>query len=505
MAHNQGAKMKESCFCGAAFAKVESLRQHAMDKGHRFKCSCGSLFKSVERVQQHQGGKKHTLPTYQVEHPSFADEFTEVPDASTRQACRLCNRLFNTNALQVHVNDKHETRPTCGQAYTASDQLVGHQKAAGHCYCAEHGLAFSNSAALREHKRAEPHVTGFECLICTRGFTTQQGLDDHLQDKTHPEVNTAEYSAAAEATRTAADEANLYCEECERSFIHLTAYRQHKNSVKHKPLSDLQCPLSEGCGKTFTSPSALVLHLESGGCASGMNRLKLNAVVHQHDTARHITYAENAPAAISAAASVAGLTSKISRTSLTSSVGSGVLIETPDESDAASVTSEGSGVLLAPSVTTGRSRASSVGGVVLTPSSTSQALCEWSYITNGNGMTPANTSVASSIADTITHNNPDGTWPCTICGKSFKKKGHLLDHLNSVAHAPKMFHCPTALVGLHGGKGSKAFKTLSGMAQHIEVGACAGGKETLDLIVGIFESKIKAATGKDVKLLRASA
>ncbi|KAK4544181.1 hypothetical protein LTR36_004391 [Oleoguttula mirabilis] len=494
--------MENSCFCGAAFATAGQLHQHAQSRGHRFRYSCGSLFKALESIQQHQHDKKHTAPTYHVEHPSFTDQTAALPNTTARIACRLCHKTFRgSDGLDGHVRNKHDTCPTCGQAFASAEQLTGHQVAAGHCYCHEHDLVFRGGTELRMHKSAEPHVTGFECLICDRGFTTQQGLDDHLQDKDHPAVDTEEFSAAAEAAKAAAEEANLYCEACERPFQHIEAYRQHKNSVKHKPLSDLQCPLSTGCGKTFTSPSALILHLESGGCVSGMNRLRLNAVIHQHDTGRHITYEENAPAAISAAASVDSLTSMMDGMSVTS----GVVVETPDESDTASVASDGSGVLLTPSAMTSRSRASSVGGVVLTPSGTSQALSEWSYITNGNGMTPASTSLAGSTADTITHDNPDGTWPCTICSKTFKKNTSLLLHLNSPVHATKDFHCPTALVGLHGGKGSKAFKTLSGMAQHIEIGACAGGKETLDLIVSIFESRIKLATGQNVKLLRASA
>lgn len=484
------------CFCGAVFATVDSLNSHAAIKGHRYRCACGKVFKDVHYVKNHcdQLG-------------CMVHQYTELCIDGKRENlpyCELCDKGFkNANGLKQHIWDKHQSCPTCDQVFATTHQLTGHQKAAGHCFCHEHGLAFDCNTELRAHKLKQPHVTGFECLICDCSFDTQQGLDDHLDNQNHPKVDTPEYSAAAEAAKAAVEEANLYCDACDRFFVRLEAYRQHKDSTKHKPLSNLQCPLSTGCGKTFTSPSALVLHLESGGCASGMNRLKLNAVVHQHDTARHITYKENAPAAISAAASVASVTSKMSSMSL-SSTGSGVLIATPDESDTMSVTSEGSGVVLTPSAMTSRSRASSVGGVILTASGTSQALSEWSYITNSNGITPAATSAAGSTTDTITHNNPDGTWPCTICDRSFKKKGHLLDHLNSPAHAPKLFHCPAALVGSHAGKKDKTFKTLSGMAQHIEIGAC-GAKGALEFIVGIFESKIKAATGKDVKLLCPSA
>ncbi|KAK5134787.1 hypothetical protein LTR08_006162 [Meristemomyces frigidus] len=449
-------------------------------------------------------------------------------DSDKRAACKLCNKSYENNSnLQAHVRDVHGFCPTCRQGFGTKFQLWQHQHDADHCWRREHRLPFTTAAGLRAHRMAEPHITGFECLICDQEFSTQQGLDDHLNDKIHPEALTSGHSAAADAAKAATEEANLHCVECDRGFIHLGAYRQHKDSVKHKPLSDLQCPLSTGCGTTFTSPSALIFHLESGSCKSGMNRLKLNAVVHQHDTARHITDEKNVAGLISAASSVdslkskmssmslassgsavaagsvTGLTSKMSSLSFTSS-GSGVVIDTPDDSDDASVISESSGVLLTPSITTAHSRTTSFGGVILTPTGASDALSEWSYINGAANMTPT-TSAAASTTDTITYQNPNGTWPCTMCDKTFKKHGRLLQHLNSVAHATEIFHCPTALVGLHTGGTSKAFKTLSGMAQHIEAGTCAGGRGTLDMIVGIFESKIKAATGRDVKLLCAKA
>jgi hypothetical protein len=133
----------------------------------------------------------------------------------------------------------------------------------------------------------------------------------------------------------------------------------------------------------------------------------------------------------------------------------------------------------------------------------SKALSDWSFLESSRIMTPSVTSVDGSSVDTLTFDTVSNRWPCQICEQTFRKKHDLLQHMNSVTHAPKIFHCPTDLPGLPGsGKPTIAFKTLSGLAQHLEAGSCKGGKATLAFIVGVFEKQIQAKLGKSVKLLK---
>jgi hypothetical protein len=60
----------------------------------------------------------------------------------------------------------------------------------------------------------------------------------------------------------------------------------------------------------------------------------------------------------------------------------------------------------------------------------------------------------------------------------------LQQHMISPAHGDKLYHCPSNLLPMDSnraeikqGKG-KQFTTLSGLAQHLESGACHGGKQT---------------------------
>ena len=60
----------------------------------------------------------------------------------------------------------------------------------------------------------------------------------------------------------------------------------------------------------------------------------------------------------------------------------------------------------------------------------------------------------------------------------------LQQHMISPAHDDKVYHCPSNLLPVASSRAGtkqvkgKQFTTLSGLAQHLESGACYGGKQT---------------------------
>jgi hypothetical protein len=58
-------------------------------------------------------------------------------------------------------------------------------------------------------------------------------------------------------------------------------------------------------------------------------------------------------------------------------------------------------------------------------------------------------------------------YECVLCYKTFPQLPRLNAHLQSPAHADQIYRCPTALDGC-----ATHFRTLSGLVQHIESGAC---------------------------------
>ena len=587
--------MATDCFCGAVFATIQALHAHASSYGHLFECHCGTIAESQDALTNHKRDVSHT-------DSGKPGRYLDLTGPRTDPCkCGICvNRsaFKDQHARDQHNANKHNACPLCAQVFKSTVDRLRHQKAATHCYCAEHDEAFNKPAAFAEHKRADVHISSFECTDCQRSFSSDKALDHHLVSDGHARViahsalQEAEFRAAA-IKQAQLDEANLRCEACNKSFVHLAAFRQYKQSLKHKPLSELRCPMSSKCLGTFRSPSALLHHLELGGCKGGMTRNKLNAVVYQHDSDRHITstahanrvrimaVSEASHASIAPGSSASNRARSVSVDS--SHLGGGVAtpgesetgsIISPEElmkvrqhnvndrhsyqaksqsvdksaatdssndlnddggvvvTDCASVLSSGPIIYTPPgsetsnakhgggvgvdstTSTTGKARTASAysssgfsdGGVILTPPesmSGSGALSDWSFLNSSQIMTPSSTSVDGSSIDTITFDMASQRWPCQTCPATFRKRKDLVQHMDSIVHAPKIFHCPTELPGLPGSrKPTVHFKTLSGLAQHVEAGSCKGGKETLGFIVRIFEKQIQAKLGKSVKLLK---
>ena len=104
---------------------------------------------------------------------------------------------------------------------------------------------------------------------------------DHLRDKNHRPKNPA------------LPRKNIPCGRCTKLFTSNKAASAHRASPVHKPIcAPLQCLGSNICKKRFRTPSALILHLESGSCPSNLTRTKLNNIIVQHDTHRVITRQE---------------------------------------------------------------------------------------------------------------------------------------------------------------------------------------------------------------------
>lgn len=78
-----------------------------------------------------------------------------------------------------------------------------------------------------------------------------------------------------------------YCESCERPFRSQNNLETHLKSSAHQPRT-LVCP-GRKCSKRFISGAALILHLESGACRSGMTRDRINRLAVQFDPTNVIT------------------------------------------------------------------------------------------------------------------------------------------------------------------------------------------------------------------------
>jgi len=83
------------------------------------------------------------------------------------------------------------------------------------------------------------------------------------------------------------DACHHYCKPCERVFQSEQNLDAHLRSRIHQP-ANYKCPMV-GCQQRFISAAAVVLHMESGTCTSGISRALIDRYIVQHDVRNVIT------------------------------------------------------------------------------------------------------------------------------------------------------------------------------------------------------------------------
>jgi hypothetical protein len=328
--------------------------------------------------------------------------------------------------------------PDCQIQFPAKENLTRHQRRCGHCVCGECHRPFASTSALNDHTRDLGHSTEFRCCDCNRSFKNIDALKQHLRDATHrPSKSSHDVSAKS---------AKVKCPKCPQEFISHHALQQHITSPRHRPFSNIKC-IASSCSKRFTTPSGLLHHLESGRCSSGMNRIRLNELASTQDTDRLITRETAAEVLIEADSQLLSGNSEISS----------------DSEQLEIMTPSSGGVFLSHLSTPG----------ILTPNS---------------GRTPMDSWINLSLrAETS----------CPFCPSTrppFCDETALQQHLQSAAHSDRMFFCPLSFLDLSekgGDTKAKAFKTLSGLTQHLESGACKGGLSTFRKVAVYLEMRLR--------------
>ncbi|KAH7402403.1 hypothetical protein BKA66DRAFT_435829 [Pyrenochaeta sp. MPI-SDFR-AT-0127] len=395
------------CFCGRFYSNELDLKEHRLARGHFPSHHC-------QESCEHPPASPHAKQTYKCD------------------CCdKLCERL---DILQDH-------------------RIVN---GPGHRFCPDCDLTFGNQDSLETHLKTLLHASEFKCCDCDISFQNASALNAHMEQPRHrrPAQQTLTPKKKAATPKVVKD---IKCNQCQRAFSSSESLKQHQESVKHKPLSNLSCPLGKGCRGKFTTPSALIHHLESGKCKSGMNREEIYRMVQSCDTDGMIH----------------------SRPALTSSISSSSLIYTPSigtQSSAISFDTESEWSLLTPTPSQG---------------SVEDSLEQWSLLGDSQISLDGSLSIDAAFLPTL---------QCPLCPKKRKKFANALalqHHMDSPAHAPKLYHCPTNLFVSTSNKKEaqkrkeRHFSTLSGLSQHLESGACRGGKRAFLQCIGLIQDRLE--------------
>ncbi len=483
-----------ACSCGKKFATFSPLFDHQRSTGHSFCGLCNRFFDTQHSLELHnQEGLHQSLSQSQNPEASPLKPSPAPAKNQTKKSwpCTKCDRSFSsTGAWENHCSVPHPHKcGSCSKAYITVRCLEHHKRFTGHCFCRECRRFFSNPQSLAQHLESEIHVGQYHCCDCDRDFVHQQALDQHLEFKDHSSIKKSLECNVCQrkfTTRAALDQHlhakghslinnNHECTKCQREFPNQAALDKHLASVVHHPLSDLKCVASSDCNQRFSSPSALIHHLESGKCCSGLTRRSLNQLVQSNDTDRIIS------SGLQELDPLVGLHDRLSSLTITSHP-----IPTPDDSEDCTpimtpATEDGSGVMLSP------------------------------YL--GRTYSTLSLSASPAFLDPPGQKSPppaaNGLF-CPLCPartKPFRTAAALHMHLDSPKHAPKVFHCPSNILpptkNKRGhGASVKHFSTLSGLTQHIESGACRGGNATLWKAMEMVQKRLKDLGFEQVHLLK---
>ncbi|MCJ1427147.1 hypothetical protein MMC29_005050 [Sticta canariensis] len=431
------------------------MQQHKSAAGS-FKCgSCRRIFCYENDLQSHQLSSQHCY-------------------------CNFCNQFFDTaKNLKQHCDAVHTNIcRTCGKHFNYAEVLRQHQMANEHCYCKRCKTLLEDEESMKRHKLSKDHLVNLRpqnqhkkssgdtpelhCCDCDRDFVSEQALKQHShttvrKTKSHP------------------------CPKCKRVFRSQSALEQHMASLAHKPLSDVKCVASSDCNCRFSSPSALIQHLEGGKCCSGMTREKLNELVRSNDVDRVISAGPQEKELISSA---------------------------PHDSISDSDSDSNDGVPIYTPISTGSLTP------ILKPTiheMLNTLLSENTFSESLSGLLDPQSGIDLSDRTRIPTITSLFCPLCPPTRKAFISTEALAMHLASPKHAPKAFHCPKDLSLPPSAANEKqnpaaapikSFSTLSGMTQHLESGACKGGKAGLKAAVKLLEKRLLEIGFKHQGLLK---
>ncbi|KAK8143268.1 hypothetical protein G3M48_007495 [Beauveria asiatica] len=347
--------------------------------------------------------------------------------------CQICEKaLESSKGLQDHNDAVHcHSCPGCTKTFVLGLLLTNHQKAKRHCYCGDCNRVFATAQEFKSHMQTSLHSTEFRCCDCDREFNSGAALNQHLRHKVHRRPAATTKSKVQKASeKTAAP--TFCCSKCSRSFDTEVSLEQHLASLAHRPLGSLSCFAGASCKAKFCSPSGVLQHLESGACPSGMDLDQLKILILKYDTERLITRSPS---------------------------DGDVLLE--GQSDVSS------DLIRTPS---SLSLSSSADGC-WTP--TSGSLSDWTML----------------ISQSPSHRCPF----CPLDRRPFRDARALQNHIHSAAHHEPFIYCPAAISG-SGNDKSKAirkFTTISGLAQHLESGACIGGEASFWKAIKYIDARLQ--------------
>ncbi|OJD37687.1 zinc finger protein [Diplodia corticola] len=339
MRSHQKATGHGACVCGENFSSYPELHRHRYEGTHSVRCTCDKIFGSMQHLFSHQRLENHSgyrdtkkgslkwtamesITLNEVlcpcggqilddessnnnEEPEqplqcdacrrvFRDEYgpardTYEPSTSVFN-CVNCDLDFDTwGEMWRHQLYLHHPCIACHRIYVCETRLMAHQRATGHCHCTACDQHFMTPDRLRQHL-LEYHKLPRAEVFQDAGDERPLLLDD-------PSSSTPVFKGGFKSGKNFLH-IDLRCRVCGCDFTSPKTLHDHRTRGWHDPFTAITCPFAgnggpceveeedqarEGGGgggskekKSFPSVSALLHHLETARCGSGISLAELN-------------------------------------------------------------------------------------------------------------------------------------------------------------------------------------------------------------------------------------
>lgn len=325
MRSHQKATGHGACVCGENFSTYPELHRHRYEGVHFVRCTCDKIFGSTQhllshqRLEEHLGyrdTKKGPLKKIAMESDTlnevvcpcghqmlddnsgatlhcecgraFQDAYGPARDSyhpnTTVFSCCNCATTYDTwDEMWHHQLFIHHPCIACHKIFICETRLMLHQHETKHCYCPDCDEHFMTPDRLRQHLLEIHHVSRAEVF--------RDALDERpLDAPTTPATSFGDppvYKGGFKSGRNFLH-INLRCRICGHDFTSPKTLHAHRTRGWHDPFTSINCPFSSStaaaaaCCNTndsFPSISALLHHLETAQCGSGITLADLNAAL----------------------------------------------------------------------------------------------------------------------------------------------------------------------------------------------------------------------------------
>ncbi|XP_037309205.2 zinc finger protein 574 [Pungitius pungitius] len=207
---------------------------------HPYECSeCSLLFQTPEDFLQHQG--EHFLgQDKESGEPGVMSGFEEARgrEETTERAEDVRVRAAEKKAT---VWAKSQQCELCHRTFTSANRLAAHRRVheQGTHECLECGKVFKKATSLQTHMRTHSGVARYLCVDCGNGFTTEMTLIMHRKSHVVEPLHK--------------------CQFCNKTFTNMTKYLYHRRTHLNREPTGTPAPVFMASAPMRASLSALAI------------------------------------------------------------------------------------------------------------------------------------------------------------------------------------------------------------------------------------------------------